>query len=265
MTGAQATQEVEKNAYFKLTGVCDGAGDEFVYYEKDVTNISMDDFTHFVIRWKTSVASSGLGARVRLVFTSGTEFILGSSAPEFSSTADTWKLTTGTITSTGKTLDKIRLYADDDPDSLASGTYYVYYDYILLYNDDFEFPYVTEPIELSNVNREGILRIPGRVGDVVQYMGMDSPLITIRGEMDSNANWGTDLVGAKLYEVTQRRHAAPWRFFQSDLGNFPVEIVSFIIRQAHTRTGGQRTYELVVRKLDEYCGSNDSYSEYYNV
>lgn len=210
----------------KLEGTPNDSGDEYAYYEQNITDISSSTYTKYMVRWRTSESSNGLGARVKLVFTSGTQWILGEDAPEFSTT---WQVETGDIT-TGKTVDKVQLWADDYPDSTDSGTDQVYFDFVLLHKNTFTFPFVAGNVELDMLNLHA--KIPGlsRVGSHTQYMGMQDPIIRLNGEMDSNTDWGSP-DGEYLYYIWSHAHEDTFQWFTSDLINCKVIPNRFTIAQ----------------------------------
>ena len=256
--GLDATLSVEKGGYFKIEGICDNAGDEYAYYEYNISNILSNTYKKFRLCYKTSVASVGLGAQVQLVFTSGNQWLLGETTPAFSTT---WKVVSGSITA-DKTIDKIRIYANDEPNTISSGTYQVYFRWLLLYAGDFTIPYTSEPVTLDNKALEAIHRIPGRVGNRVQYLGMDSPVFTLSGSMGNNTEtWGNPL-GAVMYEILYERFKDPWQYFTSNLASFRVQVVDFKIIET-SEEGAARKWELTLRKHDEICGSNLWVWEYY--
>lgn len=234
MTAGQTSLVVENGDIFKLTGVCDSSSDEFVMYEKDITNISTDVYTKFLARWKTSAASNGLGAKIIIVFTSGNQTILGASAPEFSTT---WQVTSGTLTA-GKTIDKIQFYADDNPNSVASGTYQVYYDFLLLHKDTFTFPNFTD-LTVDFPKKVARLAIPGREGDILQDLGMGSAEIVLSGDIMSGKSWGSP-DGEYFYYIVRDD---PWQWFSSDVINCKVVVERPRLAQVAS-SGHQRTWEL---------------------
>ena len=217
----------------KLTGICDDAGDEYATYTADITDISSSTYTKCLVHWKTSESINGCGARVQLEFDdASTQWILGETTPQFS---QQWQLTSETVT-TGKTIDKIHLYADDYPDGAASdGTSYVYYDYVLLCKNIFTFPYVTSPdgnarVQLDLDNEIAELHPPGMMGSHTQEVGLKNPVILLNGTMDSNTSWGTPY-GQHLYYIWLHVHEDPWQWFTSDLINCKVLPKHFSIAQ----------------------------------
>jgi hypothetical protein len=223
-----------------LEGTCDGAGDEFAYYRNDITNISSDTYTKYLIRYKTSEASSGLGAKVVLNFTAGNQTILSTS---FSTT---WTTASGDITA-GTTIDSIDIYADDNPDTVASGTYQVYYDFILLYKNNFSMPHIHR--EHLMLPETGVnIKIPGRTGNVFQHLGADSPRIVLESDMDNWETWGSSpAYGQYFYEFWMLSYTDLWQWYTSDLINCKVcnpRIEIFKDRGLRTQRGWRMTMDL---------------------
>lgn len=232
----------------QITCITNGSGDQYAYYEHDLSNISSTTFTKYVLRWKTSEAASpGVGARARLMFTSGDQWILGETTPQFSST---WNVATGTITG-AKTIDKVRLYADDYPDA-QSGTYYVYYDFVLLCQGIWELPFVDGSEELEITNNYAYIKIPGRVGNVTQYLGMDSPIMRLSGTMDTNSSWGSP-DGEYFYGNTWAMFAEPWQWLSSDVFSGKITVPKFKIGKI-ADSKRQRTWSIDFRKYDLSSG-----------
>jgi len=158
MVAADAVPTISNGDWLEIKAVFDEAAtDEYVYYEKDISNISSDTYTRFLLRWKTSASSLGAKAKVILVFTSGSQTILDGSY------STSWQVTSGDITS-GKTIDKIQVYADDDG---TDGTFYVYYHFVLLHKDTFTLPNVAYGSDFNPSPRYAIVPIFGRVGDII--------------------------------------------------------------------------------------------------
>lgn len=232
---ADASLTVDHGDIFNITAKLDGAGDENVQYEKNITNISSNTYPYFLVRYKTSASSNSLGARVKLVFTSGTQWILGETTPQFSTT---WKVVTGTIT-TGKTIDKIQVWADDYPDSANSGTPSVYFDFILLCKYIWTLPdfKVLRPAFEKKIAQ---IPIPERDGDVIQDLGLKSPQIILQGDMQHGESWGTPY-GEYMYYIM--RDSDPWQWITSDMINCKAKPTYFGPSQ-EASSGQQRLWEL---------------------
>lgn len=213
-SGLPSALTVLSGDIFKIEGTCDNVADEYAYYEYDLaTNLSTDTFTKYLVLFKTSAASSGLQAKIEFVFTVGSQLIeLGFST--------SWTTATGTVTA-GKTLDKVRLYADDDADAVAAGTFQVYYDFVLVYKNNFSFPHAdVEAMALSN--QWARLVIPGRDGPVKQFVGADDYKVKVSGDMANWETWGSgsgasQAFGEYLLRLYLEAHNEPFNWFSSDL------------------------------------------------
>ncbi len=189
--------------------------------------------------------------------------MLGGTAdgPQFSST---WKVTTGTFTS-GNTLNKLRFYANDLPDSLASGTYYTYYDFCLVCKGTFTFPFVSGNVALNAPTRDVEIPIPGRIGGVTQRLGSPLATLTISGDMDTGTGWNDDdtVKGGRFLDTVHNTDE-PWQWVTSDLANMKVTTsLPKLSQEADSKV--QRRYEL---KLKEYRLSdavNESYLERFGL
>jgi len=173
-----------------ITGTGDDSpsDNEYAYYEypdsggADNLDLPTNTYPTIKVRWRTSVSSNGLQAVIWVVYSDASEdqYTLGFSLD--------WKVTTLTLDSS-KTLDHIRLVADDNPDSWT-GTEYVYFDWVIVCAGTFTFPHVAPggvtvdmPMKLAQIE------IPGRDGDVLQRLGMKSPTITVKGDVLQGESW----------------------------------------------------------------------------
>jgi len=241
-----------------LSGITNDAGTERCWYTKDVTNISGTMYA--TTRWKTEVASDGLDTRVEIVYSDNSvQNVVGAAAvPVFS---QTWTYTqTALSIPGGETVDKIRLIADDYPNDGTPGTYEVYYDFVLLHEGVFSFPYAhAVPLHLENKYQD---RLPNkRVGEISQYKGMKSPTFRVIGTIDWNdtTNWGNPLL-RNIYRVFLEAHQDPWHWFTSDLINCKATPRTFDLIQDKD-TGAVRGYMIDLKKHDNLsCGSDTQWS-----
>ena len=251
MAAGDATPSILYDDVFRIEAVFDaGAVDENVYFEKDITNLDSDIYTHYVLRYKTD--SSNVSAKAMLVFTVGTQTIL----PLTSNTS--WTVVSGTITPS-KTIDKIRFYADDEG---VNGTFNVYYDFLLLCRGVFTWSFLNRGESADIINRNSKIGVPGRGGDVPQHGGRSSIPFHLWGEMDTAAGWrgisGTGTVGLLLYKLILEADSDPWQWFTSDLATCKVSVDQFTISKIGG-SGVQRVYDLL---LSEYR-RGDAYNEEY--
>lgn len=204
--------------------VCDDAdtveGGAYSYPDEDGNNLGFSSTTYpkILIRYKTSEPTAGAHAKVELVFSAGGPQVVLDDAY-----STKWKTVSVDITE-AKTIDHIRLYAECDTDT-PNGTYYVYYDFVLIHKGTFEFPFVAPGgVTLTLPKKLAQLEIPGRDGNILQNLGMASPRIRLEGNMDTNMAWGTP-DGEYLYKILRGAigdYHDPWQWFTSGIGNFKV-------------------------------------------
>jgi len=224
-----------------------GAGvDEYCYYSYPSEaagdlDFASNDYPLFLIHYKTSgsATSPGAQAKAELVFDdASTQEVL----PACYST--TWAVAATEITS-GKTIDHVRLYADDVG---TDGTFYVWYDFALMCLGQFDLPFVDRILRVPMRKKMAVIEIPGRDGDIEQDLGMNSPRIRLEGTMDANTTtWGSPY-GSILYTNLRGSYGGyhdPWQWFTSDIINCKVKIApeGFVIAQDKT-VKAQRTWSL---------------------
>lgn len=256
INAGDASMVCDYDDIFELSVFLDGAGDEYAFYsypdEAGATNLSLSTLTYTkaLIRWRTSVASNGAGARVVAVFSDASEQeLLGTNIPQFN---QKWTVTTTTLTAS-KTIDHIRLYADDYPDGAASnGTSLVYFDFVLICKGIFSLPFISDVEEIELGNNIDYGKIPGRQGNRTQYLGANSPTIKLAGTMNTNSSWGTP-AGQYLIDIWRNAHTEKWQWLASDMINCKVSSPKLNIKKvAGSRTQRLWTYEM--RKFDQSSG-----------
>ena len=248
-----AALTVVNSNIFKMTGTCDAATEEYAYWEKDVTDFSSTTYNKWMLKWRTSVASSGLGAKVVVEYDDASEEAIFGYTPQFS---DSWALETGTLT-TGKTVDKIQFHMNDHPNSVDSGAYSVYYDFLIFYNDTFTFPYFKNLYPLKLHNNYATIKPPGKMGVIHQYMGMDNIQLELTGDMMSGETWGGSNMtyGEYITLMFMEASTIPFQWLTSDLINCKVIPVDFEVGQQEGEDN-QRQWRLI---LEEYSkGAFDS-------
>jgi hypothetical protein len=256
--GLPCTLTVEDDDVFKLEGTCDNAADEYAFYRKDITNISTNNYPTCIVRWKTSAASAGLQAKIRFDYTVGTKTeVLGFSTD--------WTTTYITLDA-DKILNWIYIYADDDPNTVDSGTYQVYFDFILIGNV-FEFPYVSKGGlgggctvhidkdygKLDPLNFDGTIHAEG---------GLKAAQIILDGDMDTRTTWLTSPTGRAIYYVLKGNSETQidvFQYFDSDLIKCKVVPTSFDIAQV-SGSGKQRLWTLTLEQYSRSSGKASSWS-----
>lgn len=250
---------------YQIEGTCDAVADEYVSYTEDFTpNISSDVYTKYVVRWKTSESANGLGAVAQIFFADlSWQAVVGATNPEYSTT---WKVSSGTITPS-KTIEKIVFAADDYPNSIAAGTFQVYFDFFLLHKNVFTLPFVsgTEGIEL--LNNLVYLKSPSRVGNITQNLGADSPIIRLSGKMDDDTGWrgssGAGIHGEDLYNLWLGMKDDPFQWLTTDLlgalGGCKVTVPRLAIRKV-PGSKSKRMWSVDFRHYSLSSGDADSWT-----
>jgi len=256
---------IDSKQYFKISGTPDAVADEWVAYYLDITNFSSDVYTKYLVRWKTSASANGLGARAKLVFTSGEQDLLESSGvPQYSTT---WTVKSGTVTA-GKTIDSVQFIADDYPNSVASGTYDVYFDFMLIHKDTFTFPYGPS-IEFSLPPKYAILSMPGRVGNVTQNLGSSLATVRIYSNLDmKTASWkrtGDYVEGEVFYDIAHNSDSEPWQWLDTGKEQFKVTLEDPMFRRIDQGGKVTQLYNLLFREYRLGDASGETYVERFGL
>jgi len=173
------------------------------YIENDAaTSIGLltTAYPYILFRYKTS--NILIKAKIEVMFTAGSQIVLDETS------SLTWK--TGVVAlSPGveKTVDYIKLYANQ-----LTGN--VYYDFALIYQGTFTFPdfKVLQPIFERKIAEIPIFM---RDGDTLQSLGLKSPTLLMKGDMQHGENWGTTAYPYGEYLIYNMRDD-PWQWFTSD-------------------------------------------------
>lgn len=273
-TLAATALSVQHGDYLKLEGTA-GAADQYTYWEYDLSNISSSVYTKYLVRWKT-YSSSGLGARVSLVFTAGgPQFIVGESSPEFNTT---FKVSSGTIAS-AKTIDKIRFYAQSDG---ACAGHYVHYDFTLLCKDLFTFPNISR-LEFNPPPKYAIISIPRRVTDVTQNLGSESATVYMACDLNIgrlastastctgddwkrpqgvDAKYQTDYVkGEVVYDIAHNSVTEPFQWLDTGSEQFKVTLETPSFPRTAIGNKAERLLNLLFReyRLSDAGNSLETY------
>lgn len=244
--GNTSTFTIADGDIFKIV-VTNCAGAEETKVVNDV-NIVGDTTLFTEIHWRYRTSSSSIKAKI--IVTDDAAYTQTVLADESSTV---WKYGKATLTP-GENLDHVQLYADH-----ATGT--VYYDFWLICEGTFPFPFVSDLEELELVNNYANGKMPGRVGDITQYMGMDSPLIRLRGKMDMGAGWeaGTDSIpGFRLTDIALDSRKEPWQWLASDLINCKVVMPRLKISKV-ARSKSLRLWTVTLKHFSLSSGDADNW------
>jgi hypothetical protein len=259
-SGLPCTPTNHYGDYLRLDGTCDNVLDEYALYRHDLNpNIDTDDFGYALVRFKTSAESAGLQARVDFKFTVGTQSVnLGYS--------QTWKTTLIPLTET-KTLDKIDLFADDLPNTVAAGTFQVYYDFIVVFAGTWTLPKCNVNLFLPKPQNPQ-LPIWGRDGGIEQSGGIPQKArVHLWEEMTQEATgWGTPK-GQWLYQINHELTNDLWQWLTlpSHTCKFKVTLdsdiqIPFVNRRLNFDLW-LREYKLAPTSLKSKISAFENYSE----
>jgi len=239
---------VENDDYFKISGTPNAVGDEYTYYERNITDISTDLYPKLVVRWKTDAITNGLRAIVDAVYTVGptTSTALGFSTG--------WKTIVIDLTP-AKTLSTIQLWADDYPDTAESyGAHWVAFDFILACGL-FTFPNCAGGLHFTPPSRHVASPIPSRLCDVTQFLGTDSATVESTSNLDIG-NWkrSTDSVNGDVFlDVAHNSYKEPWQWLDTGTERFKVTLDRPVFRR---EVNGSRTQHMIDLTFREFRRSN---------
>ena len=245
ITGPSATSDGD---VLTLSGAPNTGGDDYIIKYKDISAsaVNTDVSPKCLVRWKTSVAASGLQAKLVITYTAAsgggnTTTILGFST--------SYTVTTVTLTP-ARIIEQIQFIGDDNPDALTGGatSYSVYFDFVMFCQGIFPFPFVSGGVELEGFNNYQHLKIPGKVGNATQYLGGDDSTIRVYGDIDGT---GTNAAGVPLvgegwhgrwtthdgetfYQILHYGWNEAWQWFTSDVVSLKVVVDRVRISQART-------------------------------
>lgn len=255
---------VQNGDYMRITGTCDNAADEWVYYELDITNISTDTYGDFVLRYRTSASSAGLGAKAILIFTSGSQVLTGAN-PVYSTD---WTVLTGATTAS-KTIDKIRFYADDYPNSVAAGEFWVEYDFLLLAQDIYSLPASGTEVRFTFPPRLPILEIPGASGDITQNLGSRLATVNMRNpDMLVQSGWKrssnpTDVSEGEVFiDIWHNMKDEPWQWLTGFLPQGKGGMKATLDREPSIAMGPNGYgFDVTFREKRAASAANETYVE----
>lgn len=108
-----------------LSVTCNDAGNEYYAFQSDIPNIDLSS-GEIYIQWYAAVSSNCYGF-FTLYYTDTTTQALASIS---STSYNTYR---ARLTATTKTIDKIYMYVNDNPDSYSSGNIHLYVDYLRIF------------------------------------------------------------------------------------------------------------------------------------
>ena len=258
------TFSVVDDDVFKFNCTSGDAGvQESATYENSLSvSLSTSVYTRYYVRWKTSVASQGAGLVVYAKYSDNSvQYLVGTntSTPAFSTT---WTVNTGTLT-TGKTLTDIVIIVVEDDGSLSSGTTTVYVDFILIVKDRFTFPHAENAV-FTPPPRYAQLKIPLRVGDILQMLGLDSAVFQCSCNLDVG-DWkrsGDTVNGEVFMDIVHNSQTEPWQWLDTDLG----QQFKAVLDEPEWHFDGQNhRVDLLFREFRRKSADDETYKERWGI
>jgi hypothetical protein len=233
----------------KVTLTKTGAGD---YYIDNDTDIDISTSLYPIILWRYKTSDTNIKAKIVAEFSdASTQTILA----EVSSTTETMGYTTLTE---AKTLDHIRLHADD-----ATGT--VKYDFVLVCKNLWTFP--TQQPESMTFNpcppNYADLIVPSRSGDITQGFATHLAEVDMTCNLDVG-DWkrATDYINGEVFiDIAHNSKTEPWQWLDTETEQFKVTLRELTFN----RIGGAHKVNLKWKEYRLGSAADESYVERYGL
>jgi len=247
--GNTGTTTVDHGDYLNLNVTVAGVGNDAYYWDND-NNLGLSTTTYTKIRWRYKTDGGSIRAKIVLEFNdASTQEVLADS------NSSTFTVGSATITA-AKTLDHIRLHADH-----ATGD--VWYDYVLVYKDDFTLPNCALGIDVTYPNRYHRLAVPGRLTNVAQQLGSDDLEVQIGCDL-TLGTWtrtGDDVDGQVFMDIAHNSSSEAFQWLDTEREQLKVTLDS---PRFHRAAFGNSLEDTVRLSFHEYrLSSGDNTLETY--
>ena len=254
------------NHYFlRLRGKFTEITDEKFYVERNIINRNTKDYPKYRIRYRTG--DDSVQGLLKFMFTVG-QSPASQEVTLPSSTA--WTVLSGTITS-NKTVDKIQLWLDDNPNSQSDDRWHsVDVDFIMVYKGDFTIPNFRYGYTFRPPARYASLVVPSRVGDVTQNLGSPSATVTFGCDLDelTEDEWKRDgdvVDGEVFLDILHNSSSEPWQWLDDDPRQFKVTLEDPRFEEVHEGTKVNHRFHGVWREYREGDAENETYLERFGL
>lgn len=239
---------------FDLQGTVTGATPYGYWKNHTVLGLSTTVYKKCRIRYK--VSGAGCHARVRAHFNGGdTQDLL------VSGSSSTWKTIAYDLTG-AYTLDYLSLWVMD-----ASG--HVYFDFALVYKDDFTFPNTAHGLSFVPAARYVRPVPPGMAGAETENLGSDLAVVTIHSDLDLGT-WtrtGDVLPGEVFLDIVHNSKTEDFQWL--DLGDLLCKFkVTLDKPEFEAQTSESTAQKLLLLMLYEYRrgpANDETYAERYGL
>lgn len=198
-----ATLAVDSGDYFKLT-TTGGAGSKY-WWRVPITPVSVGP-TGVYKKWKLRYKVFGtITAKVQATLSvSGAVDLLAAG------TETAFKVVEGTF-DVDENLEELRIYIV----GTHAANRIVYYDFILVCQDEFAFPNGDVHFFLPE-SRDAKVKPPGRAGHILQDLGSEMAQVHITADLDQGS-WGTP-VATVIDQISHEQSSDLWQWFTLQLG-----------------------------------------------
>ena len=206
--GNTANISISEEDYLDVN-VTVSAGNEIAYYSypSEATNhdvnLGLSSTIYTKALWRYKCSNATVKAKVVLVFSDASTQVLMADT-----NSNTMTYASATVT-TAKTIDHVRLYADSDVG-------HVYYDFILLYKNNFTFPNFRYGFDISFPIVNNISHIPQRHSSVLDGFGTEDWTVKCGCDI-TKGTWtrtseNDQINGAFLYDNAASASTEPWQW-----------------------------------------------------
>jgi hypothetical protein len=231
-------------------------GNKVGYYsypdEGGANNLALSSTAFTKIRYRFHCGSGSVKAKIVLVFSDATtQTILAETNSLL------WKTGVVSIT-TAKTIDHIRLYCN-------AATGHVYYDFVLIYKDDFTIPNTAHAENFKPQGRYGQLEVLGAQGDTNQNLGTHSAIVDMHCVLDVG-NWlraGDTLPGQVFLDIVHNSVLEPfqWLSLGAQVAQFKVILDMPDFQYATQESKATHTLNLTFREYRRAPANVEGYDE----
>jgi hypothetical protein len=230
------------------------AGNKIGKYENPTNMaLSSDVYTKCLFRYKCS--SGSMLAKIVLTFSDATTQTVLAAISE-----TTWHKGSVTITA-GKTIDHVGLFCNGDVG-------HVYYDFVLICQNEFEFPNASAHNFRANP-RNAALVPPGKVGDHNQNLGCEPAMVTFTCDLSVGTNTLTwkrtlpvDTIDGEVFmDMSHNAKSEPFQWLEMDDKQFKVVLDDMEFQMIE----GKLQVVLTLREYSRGNANDETYDERWGI
>ena len=263
----ELAEEIIYDDWMRIYGVPNSANDEWRRrYTVDLTSLALGTtlYKKWRCRYRTESVTTGLAAKILVEYTAASGGGVDVLLPESFSGGSIFTVVNGTIPTSGRTIKYIYYYLDDYPNVIAATGQNVYYDFFMLYKDDFTLPNVAHGASFTPPPRYADQGAPSRVTDITQGMGAENASFDCSSDLDVGT-WkrALDVVDAQvIYEIAHELSTTV-DFVWLDTGE--EQFKATMRRPVIHRYSDRRTLDLEFKEYSRCNASHYGYIERFGL